>query len=446
VTIGGPISAASSFGSFNPLDPNLAVIVAFAAPEMAWDSGGPYGSPAAILRFDNLTFTPGSSTWTATAGGNWSNNANWSALEPSGRNAVAILGPSASPQTVTLDTPVIGPADDYPYQNAFYVGTLRLDSAAGYTIAGNEPLIIDTTAANGTNLGGPAGSIQVLSGNHTISAPLRLNRTTNIDVAAGSRLTVTNNQTAQVGAGLIKSGAGNLEMKHVRAASLAVNAGTLKITSSGGAATGVSNVGPISIGASARLDLSDNKLITGSAPGSATAFIYNGLQREVQRAYNFQSWDQPGLTTSQPAAQTGLTTIGITTGAARAGLGPTDTDLFGGQTYTGASTLAMYTYAGDANLDGQIDGGDYGILDNNVQIPGADSYFNGDFNYDGVIDGGDYGIIDNNIQAQGAPFPVSGSVGVSGVTAVPEPSACGFAILAAAGLFTGRRRRRSRRC
>jgi hypothetical protein len=110
----------------------------------------------------------------------------------------------------------------------------------------------------------------------------------------------------------------------------------------------------------------------------------------------------------------------------------------------------MYTYAGDANLDGVIDGGDYGTIDNFVQVPGADGYFNGDFNYDGVIDGGDYGVIDNNIQAQGAGFPTSGSValspastGLSGVTAVPEPSACGFAIFAAAGLL-GRRGRRRR--
>jgi MYXO-CTERM domain-containing protein len=62
-----------------------------------------------------------------------------------------------------------------------------------------------------------------------------------------------------------------------------------------------------------------------------------------------------------------------------------------------------------------------------------------------VIDGGDYGIIDNNITAQGAPFPVSGSVSLSGVTAVPEPTACGFAIVIGAGLF-GRRRRRRDRC
>src|SRR4030095_12926834 len=133
---------------------------------------------------------------------------------------------------------------------------------------------------------------------------------------------------------------------------------------------------------------------------------------------------------------------GVSTGEARGGRGPTSTDVFAAQTITGTSTIAMYTYAGDANLDGVIDGGDYGIIDNFVQVPGADSYFNGDFNYDGVIDGGDYGIIDNNIQAQGAPFPVSGSIGLSGVTAVPEPSACGFAILAAARAAFGRRRGR----
>jgi hypothetical protein len=212
----------------------------------------------------------------------------------------------------------------------------------------------------------------------------------------------------------------------------------------------VIKTGPVSIAANARIDLQDNKLITSTAPGSTTNFIYNGLQGQVQRAYNFQSWDQPGLTTSQAAATTGLTTIGITTGAARGGLGPTDTDLFAGQVITGASTLAMYTYAGDANLDGLIDGGDYGIIDNNVQIPGADSYYNGDFNYDGVIDGGDYGIIDNNIQAQGAPFPVSGAVasesavgGLSGVTAVPEPASLSVLGIAAASLLGRWRRRRS---
>jgi hypothetical protein len=106
----------------------------------------------------------------------------------------------------------------------------------------------------------------------------------------------------------------------------------------------------------------------------------------------------------------------------------------------------MYTYAGDANLDGTIDGGDYGVIENFVLVPSADGYFNGDFNYDSVIDGGDYGIIDNNIQSQGAPLGSSGALAsasppIGAVTAVPEPSACGFAILGAAAMLTRRRRR-----
>jgi hypothetical protein len=85
-------------------------------------------------------------------------------------------------------------------------------------------------------------------------------------------------------------------------------------------------------------------------------------------------------------------------------MGPTDTTDFSGVTVDGTSLVIKYTYAGDANLDGVIDGGDYGIIDNFVQVPAASGYFNGDFNFDGVIDGGDYGIIDNNVQAQGGPL------------------------------------------
>jgi hypothetical protein len=57
-----------------------------------------------------------------------------------------------------------------------------------------------------------------------------------------------------------------------------------------------------------------------------------------------------------------------------------------------------------------------------------------------VIDGGDYGIIDNNIQAQGAPFPVSGIAGgsdLSAVMAVPEPGSLSIVGLAAASLVVG---------
>jgi hypothetical protein len=80
-----------------------------------------------------------------------------------------------------------------------------------------------------------------------------------------------------------------------------------------------------------------------------------------------------------------------------------------------------------------------------VQVPGASGYGNGDFNYDGVIDGGDYGVIDNNIQAQGAAFPTAGASAselTASVSPVPEPSASGFAILTAAATSLRRHRRR----
>jgi hypothetical protein len=449
-TVGGTLASGTPMGSFDTLAPNVDMIVVFGSPAqgpMTWDSGGAFGSTPAVLRWDNLTLTAASASWQGTSGGSWATNSNWSPAAPSGRNAVATFGPSAGAQTITLDSPVPAPDGDAPPRYSYYAGGVVFDSAAGsYTLAGSEPLVIDTTAANGVDLSGPNGNISVLAGSHTISAPLRFNRTTNVTVGAGNNLTVTSDQTAQAGAGIIKSGTGALEMKHARATSLAVNEGVLKITGSGGAPTGLSYVGTLSIAPAARLDLTDNKLITNDAPGTPTGGVYDGVQREVQRARAGNAWNTPGLTTSMADAKTGKTTIGVSTGKQIRNLGPTQTSLWGGQTITATSTLAMYTYAGDANLDGQIDAGDYGIIDNFVQVSGASGYGNGDFNYDGFIDAGDYGIIDNNIQAQGTPFPTSGSVdstGLASVTAVPEPAACGFAMaLAAAALI--RRRRRDR--
>jgi MYXO-CTERM domain-containing protein len=109
---------------------------------------------------------------------------------------------------------------------------------------------------------------------------------------------------------------------------------------------------------------------------------------------------------------------------------------------SGTDALIMYTYGGDANLDGKINVDDYGRIDFNVNL-GTAGWFNGDFNYDGKINVDDYGIIDFNVGIQGAPFSTGVSASGSPTTAVPEPFGLGMAGFAgfAAAAFHRRRRR-----
>jgi hypothetical protein len=157
-----------------------------------------------------------------------------------------------------------------------------------------------------------------------------------------------------------------------------------------------------------RLDLKDNDLIfdyDGDSPvGTFDGLAYNGVTGLVASAYHFGAWDGDGIGTSMPAAISGLTTLGIGDAATVLSISGSDTATWSGYTVDATTVMIKYTYAGDADLGGFIDGGDYGILDNFAQVPGASAYFNGDFNFDGVIDGGDYGIIDNNVQGQGGPL------------------------------------------
>ena len=105
----------------------------------------------------------------------------------------------------------------------------------------------------------------------------------------------------------------------------------------------------------------------------------------------------------------------------------------------------MYTYAGDANLDGQINIDDYGHIDTSVGI-GLTGWINGDFNYDGVINIDDYGIIDVNVGVQSlGTFPTATSPSGLGVTAIPEPLAVSLAIPLAGAALARRRPRRVRR-
>jgi hypothetical protein len=394
------------------------------------NGGGAVGAhDANYVVFDNLLVERVTQTrqkWNHDGGGNWSEAGKWDNGQPDDETHVADFTTAlTAPATVTVD----GPRE---------VRSIVFDSAQSYTVAGANAITIDSVTD------GVFGTLKSRSGSHTISAPVTLNRPAIFDVSPGSQLALTNLNAN--GFRLVKNGQGTAVVNHLRAPRVDVNAGIMRVAPDSSGA-GVSNIGSLTIGTNARLDLAANKLVTNTPVGTFTAGAYNGVHGEVQRAYHNGAWDRPGLMTSEPNAgpTVGTTTIGVATAQTILFIAPTATGTWAGQPVTGTTTLAMYTYAGDLNFDGRVDAQDYGIIDNWVQFPGTRGYANGDINYDGVIDAADYGIIDNTIQLQGAPIPVTGDVAaasLSGVAAVPEPASLSVLGFAAATLL-GRRRRAS---
>src|SRR5439155_1760821 len=81
-----------------------------------------------------------------------------------------------------------------------------------------------------------------------------------------------------------------------------------------------------------------------------------------------------GVTSS---ANGNLTPVGVATAQQTGRAGGT----FGGLSVAATDVVVMFTYGGDANLDGKINVDDYGRIDFNVGL-GTSGWYNGDFNYD----------------------------------------------------------------
>jgi hypothetical protein len=173
--------------------------------------------------------------------------------------------------------------------------------------------------------------------------------------------------------------------------------------------------------------------------GSWTGSAYDGVTGLVASGRGDGSWNGGGITTS--SANGKLTGLGVAAASDVLGIANGDAGTWNGQTVTGSDTLVMYTYGGDANLDGKINIDDYGRIDSNVGFNGTvHGWYNGDFNYDGSINIDDYGIIDSNIGIQGPPLGAAQPL--AGLAVVPEPASVALIGLGAAALSGARRRRR----
>jgi autotransporter-associated beta strand protein len=139
------------------------------------------------------------------------------------------------------------------------------------------------------------------------------------------------------------------------------------------------------------LDLFDNDMKIANAS-------YADVTAQIAHARNFGFWDQPGITSTSAAAHpNGTTTLGTLRGGEY--LAIYDTAPFNGFAVAATDVLVKYTYYGDADFNGFVDGDDYARADNGFNT-GLSGWVNGDFDYSGGVDGDDYALLDNAYNLQ----------------------------------------------
>jgi probable HAF family extracellular repeat protein/autotransporter-associated beta strand protein len=346
--------------------------------------------------------------WNLNANGNWVWGPNWTAGVPNGMGQGAVLGSVITqPRTLTLNLPVT-------------LGRLDFDNVHSYTIAGTRELTLDATTGS--------AKVNVLSGSHTITAPVILADETVFTVTpAAGNLSIAGTLTAN-GKSLTKAGAGTLTLSNFCAHALSIDSGTLAIAANGtSAATSVLVAIGIAGGATptARFDLNNNAAIIDHSGTSPLPTVRRQILAGRGGPGLGKTWSGNGITSSAVAAantaEPESRSIAYAENAALP-LGPFTT--FRGQSVDDTALLIAYTRTGDANLDGLVNDHDVTIVGASY-APGVSqpSWALGDFDYNGFVDDDDVTLLGAFYDPNAAPLspPGESAVEIPAVAAVPEP-------------------------
>jgi hypothetical protein len=170
------------------------------------------------------------------------------------------------------------------------------------------------------------------------------------------------------------------------------------------------------------IDIGNGDLIVPNGGPAGLASV----EAEIKTGANFSNgyWNGSSGITSSAAANdtTMLTAVGVmlNNNGNTASPAPIYTKFDG--VATGLNdVLVMYTYYGDANLDGKIDGSDYSLIDNGY-LNHLTGWSNGDFNDDGVINGSDYTLIDNAFNRQNGIIGLGSTPAASVAAQISKPT------------------------
>jgi fibronectin type 3 domain-containing protein len=253
-----------------------------------------------------------------------------------------------------------------------------------WAVPGNWSINFVPTQANNVIIGAGVGPIEITAGSFAAKT-----LTTESPIEVQSAATLTLSAASTLGDGLTIDVGGDLS---VAPGPTVVVVNSLNVVPGG------------------TLDVTNNELIVQNTTLAA-------VTGSLASAYTYGFWTGTGITSSTARADsTHLTALGVIqnndgSGNLIYGSGTTVGN-FGGYEPSLNNILVRYTYEGDANLDGKVDGGDYSLIDN-----GYENYLtgwsNGDFNYDGTVDGSDYTLIDNAFNNQSTPIAPASAVAAS---------------------------------
>jgi autotransporter-associated beta strand protein len=395
----------------------------------------------AVLTWNNTSATGDGMTWDAGSSQNFNNGLNPATFT---NGAYVFLNDSNnSNYNITISGTVSPTAITVNNSNGNYVisGAGHIGGAGYFVKAGTGSLTISNINTYTDYTYVTAGTLILSSSGSLASNSLTvgLGATANINGLLTAAPSVTANGAltfgAITGSGIHPRNLSSLTIGSGGTASLAAPVGNIHANRTVLVTSGLSITGDTTNGWTGQLDLGGNDLIV---HGGDLPTITNQIKSGFNQS-NSGFWNGQGITSSAAAADSSkLTAVGVISDST--GLYST----FDGQSVGSSDILVKYTYFGDANLDGKVNGSDYTLIDNGFNTHQS-GWLNGDFNYDGVVNGDDYLLIDNSFNSQPSPLAVGVeptemiAATAQQIAAVPEPDMFVTLLLPAVGFLLRRR-------